>query len=81
MWHRPSAVPPYSWETSKYRPDPEHDKAFTYTRPPYAPATGIFTPEATFLHGRVWSTPTAAPALAGRPQTTILNLRRTGDTS
>lgn len=36
---------------------------------------------AAFLHDRVWSTPTAAPALAGRPQTTILNLRRTGDTS
>jgi ClpA/ClpB-like protein len=30
----------------KYQPDPEHDNAFTYVQPPYAPATGIFTPEA-----------------------------------
>lgn len=36
---------------------------------------------ATFLHDRVWSTPTASPALSGRPQTTILHLRRTGEGS
>ncbi len=36
---------------------------------------------AQFLHDRVWSTPTASPALAGRPQTTILNLRRREDRS
>jgi ATP-dependent Clp protease ATP-binding subunit ClpA len=45
-WHRPPALPPYSWDTSRYRPDPEHDNASTYTEPPYTPATGIFTPEA-----------------------------------
>jgi hypothetical protein len=30
-----------------------------------------------FLHDRVWSSPTSSPALAGRPQTRILDLRRT----
>lgn len=45
-WHRPPALPPYSWDTSKYRPDPEHGNTFTYTQPPYEPATGIFVPEA-----------------------------------
>ena len=29
-----------------------------------------------FLHDRVWSSPTSSPALAGRPQTRILDLRR-----
>jgi ATP-dependent Clp protease ATP-binding subunit ClpA len=45
-WHRPPALPPDSWDTSRYRPDPEHGNVFTYTEPPYSPATGIFTPEA-----------------------------------
>lgn len=31
---------------------------------------------ADFLHRRVWSSPTASPALAGHPQTSILQLRR-----
>ena len=31
---------------------------------------------ADFLHDRVWSSPTSSPALAGRPQTRILDLRR-----
>lgn len=31
---------------------------------------------AEFLHNQVWSTPAASPALAGRPETTILTLRR-----
>jgi hypothetical protein len=29
-----------------------------------------------FLHDRVWSSSTSSPALAGRPQTSILQLRR-----
>ena len=29
-----------------------------------------------FLHDRVWSSPTSSPALADRPQTRILDLRR-----
>ncbi len=32
---------------------------------------------ATFLHKNVWSTPDSSPALAGRPQTQVLDLRRT----
>ena len=31
---------------------------------------------ADFLHDRVWSSPTSSPALAGRPRTRILGLRR-----
>jgi hypothetical protein len=31
---------------------------------------------ADFLHNRVWSSPASSPALAGRPQTRILDLRR-----
>jgi hypothetical protein len=31
---------------------------------------------ARFLHDRVWSSPASSPALAGRPQTSILELRR-----
>ena len=31
---------------------------------------------ATFLHKIVWSSPDSSPALAGRPQTQILDLRR-----
>jgi hypothetical protein len=31
---------------------------------------------AVFLHDRVWSSPASSPALAGRPQTSILELRR-----
>ena len=31
---------------------------------------------ATFLHRRVWSSPTSSPALAGAAQTRILDLRR-----
>jgi hypothetical protein len=31
---------------------------------------------ADFLHSRVWSSPDSSPALAGRPQTRILDLRR-----
>jgi len=31
---------------------------------------------ADFLHDRVWSSPASSPALAGRPQTRILDLRR-----
>jgi hypothetical protein len=31
---------------------------------------------ATFLHQHVWSSPTSAPALAGAPQTQILDLKR-----
>ena len=31
---------------------------------------------ADFLHDRVWLSPTCSPALAGRPQTRILDLRR-----
>jgi len=31
---------------------------------------------AAFLHSRVWSSPDSSPALAGRPQTQILDLRR-----
>jgi hypothetical protein len=31
---------------------------------------------ADFLHNRVWSSPTSSPALAGRPQSRILDLRR-----
>jgi hypothetical protein len=30
---------------------------------------------ADFLHNRVWSSPASSPALAGRPQTRILDLR------
>jgi ATP-dependent Clp protease ATP-binding subunit ClpA len=45
-WQRPPALPAYSWDTGRYRPDLEHDNVFTYTQPPYARATGIFTPEA-----------------------------------
>jgi hypothetical protein len=29
-----------------------------------------------FLHDRVWSSPTSSPALAGRPQASVLELRR-----
>jgi len=29
-----------------------------------------------FLHDRVWSSPASSPALAGRPRTSILELRR-----
>lgn len=29
-----------------------------------------------FLHDRVWSSPASSPALAGRPQTRVLDLRR-----
>jgi hypothetical protein len=29
-----------------------------------------------FLHDHVWSSPASSPALAGRPQTSILELRR-----
>jgi len=31
---------------------------------------------ASFPHDRVWSSPASSPALAGRPQTSILRLRR-----
>ena len=31
---------------------------------------------ASFLHDRIWSSPASSPALAGRPQTSILKLRR-----
>jgi hypothetical protein len=31
---------------------------------------------AAFLHSSVWSSPESSPALAGRPQTQILDLRR-----
>jgi hypothetical protein len=31
---------------------------------------------ASFLHDHVWSSPASSPALAGRPQTSILELRR-----
>lgn len=33
---------------------------------------------AAFLHENVWSSPEASPALAGRPRTQVLDLRRTG---
>ena len=45
-WHRPPALPRYPGDTGRYRPDPEHDNAFTYSQPPPLRATGIFTPEA-----------------------------------
>jgi len=32
-----------------------------------------------FLHDRVWSSPASSPALAGRPQTSVLELRRKGE--
>lgn len=31
---------------------------------------------ASFLHDRVWSSSASSPALAGRPQTSVLELRR-----
>ena len=31
-----------------------------------------------FLHSHVWSSPESSPALAGRPQTRVLDLRRAG---
>ena len=34
---------------------------------------------ADFLHQRVWSSPASSPALAGAPQTRILELRRSGE--
>jgi hypothetical protein len=34
-----------------------------------------------FLHRRVWSSPASSPALAGRPRTSILELRRKGKCS
>jgi hypothetical protein len=33
---------------------------------------------AAFLHTRVWATPESSPALAGRPRTQVLELRRAG---
>jgi hypothetical protein len=34
---------------------------------------------AEFLHANVWSSASASPALAGRPQTRVLDLRRAGE--
>jgi hypothetical protein len=34
---------------------------------------------ATFLHQHVWSSPASSPALAGHPQTQILELKRSED--
>jgi len=36
---------------------------------------------ASFLHDRVWSSPASSPALAGRPQTSVLELRRKEESS
>ena len=38
--------------------------------------TVLLTAFATFLHQHVWSAPSSSPALAGAPQTRILDLRR-----
>lgn len=40
-----------------------------------APAAEAF---ARFLHIQVWSSPASSPALAGAPQTRILDVRRSG---
>ena len=34
---------------------------------------------ARFLHANVWSSPEASPALAGKPRTQVLDLRRGGE--
>jgi len=36
---------------------------------------------ASFPHDRVWSSPASSPALAGRPQTSVLELRRKEESS
>jgi hypothetical protein len=41
--------------------------------------TGQADAFATFLHQHVWSSPASSPALAGTPQTRILDLVRSGE--